>query len=111
MLKQKNLIYSLLGLNIILFLGLIFYQPPPTVEAQTCVPSHGTLSGPWTVTDTGTGFKDVGMASHTACFLTTVYGTLEDGAGCKILGDASGWVLRADTHVSGRVECAAMCLD
>lgn len=32
MLKRKNLI------NIILFMGLIFYPLPRTVEAQTCVP-------------------------------------------------------------------------
>ncbi len=38
MLKRKNLIYSLTGSIIILFMGLIFYQRPSTVEAQTCVP-------------------------------------------------------------------------
>ncbi len=42
MLKRKNLIYSLIGLNIILLTALIFYKLPPTVEAQpTCVPITG----------------------------------------------------------------------
>lgn len=38
MLKRKNLIYLLIGLNIILLAAIIFYKLPPTVEAQTCVP-------------------------------------------------------------------------
>lgn len=38
MLNRKNLIYLLLGLNIILLATLIFHKTPSTVEAQTCVP-------------------------------------------------------------------------
>ncbi len=41
MLKRKNLIYSLIGLNIILLTGLIFYPLQRTVDAQTCVVVKG----------------------------------------------------------------------
>lgn len=57
MLKHKNLIYSLIGLNIILLIALIFYKLPPTVEAQSCV-AIPTGFGNCQVINTNQGVKN-----------------------------------------------------
>ncbi len=116
MLKRENLIYSLIGLNIILFMGLIFYQPPPTVEAApVCVPA---VIIPPAISLVNRGDQTTNIGPHRFCALQKVLMEHDDEeiSGdqlCEVFQSGNDWFLHAKEQQDRRAHltCAAICID